>query len=323
MENLITYGADPEFFVEITYKHKKTDNIITSIEPSSLFFPDECDDENNNVHNDGYQAELQVKYSNTIDEMKSNIKEGLTIAMNRLQKYADNTNITDFKFLCLPAINVTKHSLEKGGRVCQIFGCKPDYNIYNESATKVNHCMVNGETHLVRYSGGHIHAGEKILTKDQLDSEMFLRLCDKIIGNTMVWLDTRKSNQLRSKFYGKAGTYRSPDYGVEYRTLSSYWLSHPKLTELVFQLMDICTMVVYENKDQELLRHLNTKLFRMAIDNYDTIEAKINLIDILSELDRLKIKTDVYKGQKSFMTYLTKIKNMKMHSNILHNWKLQ
>lgn len=39
----------------------------------------------------------------------------------------------------------------------------------------------------------------------------------------------------RRRLYGKAGAYRSKPYGVEYRTLSSFWVADPKLIGWAFE----------------------------------------------------------------------------------------
>ena len=48
-----------------------------------------------------------------------------------------------------------------------------------------------------------------------------------MIGLPAVLIDTDKQ---RRKLYGKAGSMRHKDYGVEYRTVSNFWLSSQELT---------------------------------------------------------------------------------------------
>lgn len=58
-----------------------------------------------------------------------------------------------------------------------------------------------------------------------------IRAMDFFLGIPSLLLDNDKE---RRKLYGKAGAYRTPHYGVEYRTLSNFWMRDKKLVEWVF-----------------------------------------------------------------------------------------
>ena len=98
------------------------------------------------------------------------------------------------------------------------FGCTPDYNAYggvvNPSPSAVNECL--------RTAGGHVHIGFGHLsdvTKEQ--QERVGMMCDYLLGLPSLLED---NDELRRELYGKPGAIRYKSYGVEYRTLSNYWI---------------------------------------------------------------------------------------------------
>uniref|UniRef100_A0AAU6W078 Carboxylate amine ligase domain-containing protein n=3 Tax=unclassified bacterial viruses TaxID=12333 RepID=A0AAU6W078_9VIRU len=98
------------------------------------------------------------------------------------------------------------------------FGCTPDYNAYggvvNPSPSAVNEFL--------RTAGGHVHIGFGHLsevTKEQ--QERVGCMCDYVLGLPSLLED---DDDLRRELYGKPGAIRYKSYGVEYRTLSNYWI---------------------------------------------------------------------------------------------------
>lgn len=54
--------------------------------------------------------------------------------------------------------------------------------------------------------------------------EKLVPLLDILLGNTSVLIDRDPHAAERRKVYGRAGEYRLPKHGLEYRTLSNFWL---------------------------------------------------------------------------------------------------
>lgn len=110
----------------------------------------------------------------------------------------------------------------------QVFGCTPDYNAW--LGIEVENKSPNPENDpLLRSAGGHI-----LLGYDKPNKEVnvaFVRLCDALLGVPSVILDQDVD---RRKLYGKAGAFRHKPFGVEYRTLSSFWLGSDDLTAWVW-----------------------------------------------------------------------------------------
>lgn len=112
-----------------------------------------------------------------------------------------------------------------------IFGCEPDFNAwtddYNPGPQPPHPFM--------RSAGGHVH----VETKEQ--PLAVIRAMDLFLGVPSVLMD---KGEERRKLYGKAGAHRVKSYGVEYRTLSNFWIFEDSLCEWVW------------NQTSEALSHL-------------------------------------------------------------------
>jgi hypothetical protein len=56
------------------------------------------------------------------------------------------------------------------------------------------------------------------------------------VGVAGVSLAASLDDPIRRVFYGRAGEYRLPTYGIEYRVLSNFWLCAPPIAHLVLDL---------------------------------------------------------------------------------------
>jgi hypothetical protein len=95
--------------------------------------------------------------------------------------------------------------------MAHIFGCEPDFNAWT--------CDVNPKPEpphpLMRSAGGHIHVETKRAPLE------VVRNMDLFLGVPSVLMD---NGEMRKQLYGKAGAFRAKSYGVEYRTLSNFWI---------------------------------------------------------------------------------------------------
>lgn len=95
-----------------------------------------------------------------------------------------------------------------------VFGCEPDYNAWTVQENQKPTC----DNPNLRTAGGHVHIGT---TSDML---IVVRNCDLLLGVPSVLIDDTPESIERRKLYGKAGAMRPKPYGIEYRTLSSFWI---------------------------------------------------------------------------------------------------
>jgi hypothetical protein len=92
---------------------------------------------------------------------------------------------------------------------------------------------------------------------------------DLIVGNTLVMWDSGSEGAKRRRNYGRAGEYRMPEYGVEYRTPSNFWLRSPVLMSMAFGLAQIALAIVESGQGSELAELVSLQDFIKAIDDND------------------------------------------------------
>lgn len=121
------------------------------------------------------------------------------------------------------APNICSHiysaeEIESFGEGVLVFGCEPDFNGLDGSKNRKPKAKDAG----LRSAGGHIHFGfDSDVVVDQ-ESQMFMTMmCDYFLGLPSVLLDP---DNRRRELYGKAGAIRYKSYGIEYRTLSNFWI---------------------------------------------------------------------------------------------------
>ena len=103
-----------------------------------------------------------------------------------------------------------------------IFGCEPDFNAWTGDTNPSPH-----PPHpYMRSAGGHIHV------ETTEDPDNVIQSMDLFLGVPSVLMDT---DDQRKQLYGKAGAHRKKPYGVEYRTLSNFWIFERKYMEWVWR----------------------------------------------------------------------------------------
>jgi hypothetical protein len=109
----------------------------------------------------------------------------------------------------------------------RVFGCDPDFNAWNNG--RVNP-RPKADDHTLRSAGGHVHVGYTLTGKG--DILRLVQLADLVLGVPSTRLDLATA---RRQLYGKAGAFRVKPYGIEYRTLSNFWIFKPETTNWVYQ----------------------------------------------------------------------------------------
>ena len=257
-------GCDPEFFFS------KDGEIIGS---EKVIPKEGLDNSNNKIVIDGVQAELNPAPSGCRALLADNIKKCFYEVQKQIAERKDIS--VDFS----QTIKVDKTELSTLEPKNRVLGCSPSKNAYN----KKNQISVkNGSKYYYRSAGGHIHLGKAINTETRyanvnsaLDNEKTLiPLLDAILGNTCVLIDRDPGNIQRRKVYGRAGEYRTPKHGIEYRTLSNFWLQSYPLMSFVTGLARQAVLILADSTKQnnyakELLKLIKRSEIKKAINNND------------------------------------------------------
>ena len=206
-----TLGADPEIFV------KDGDGNVV---PAWTFLP--AKSLKGRYFWDGWQAEFQARATGTC---LAYFVDGI-----RRDLMALNDNLPPGAQLVMDSVVPVDTKGVSAEHVA--LGCAPSFNAYGEPPlTGLNPRQIP-----FRFAGGHIHLGLERARFIGNWVEPAVKGMDRIVGLSAVCLARNMDNPIRRKFYGRAGEYRLPTHGLEYRVLSNFWLCAPEITHITFEL---------------------------------------------------------------------------------------
>lgn len=219
MKNRISFsiGTDPEFFLKSGDRYVAALNYITGTKEEPFKLP-----RGHAVMFDNVAMEFTTKPASFEKQFIRHISQALRSVRKLLP--------SDIQIVAEPSAEFEKGELDYPQ--CQEFGCSPDFNAYTNG--RRNPPPRNARKSPLRSCGAHIHVGHESLI-DKNHKILMVQLMDMIHGLGFTVLDHSPESIRRRKLYGKAGCYRPTDYGVEYRTLSNFWLKAPDLVRLVYR----------------------------------------------------------------------------------------
>lgn len=177
------------------------------------------------LQEDNVLVEFATNPSDTFEHFNNIIQLGLDCCSEELGK-------VDMEI----APNVSSHiysmaELKSFHRSAFEFGCEPDYNALTGSINPKPQAADAG----LRTAGGHIHLGyESMLGTMKLEYSQAIAgvLCDYFLGLPSLLMD---GDDRRRELYGKAGAIRKKSYGIEYRTLSNFWVFKEDTRKFVYE----------------------------------------------------------------------------------------
>jgi len=277
-------GADPEFFITSS----KNGKIIES---------------NKIIPTDGLSAYVNSKSKCTIDGVQAELnpaprscRQGACDEYMRIFNALVTTLSKKKANICLDSmIHLTQEELDSFSIESRTFGCAPSKNYYTGKESVIS---VNPSVYGYRSAGGHIHLSGgigRLGTCIKENYKLLVRLLDLILGNTCVMIDRDPNQKERRRVYGRAGEYRLPPHGLEYRTLSNFWIRNYQLMSMVYGFARLAVCIGYniyldEQKTNEksvygeLLEASNESNIEKAINNNDFDLAKENWDSIKSIL---------------------------------------
>lgn len=286
------HGTDPELFISQTVgKVRKRESIIASevVIPADGLTDTSGDYRNySKVTRDGVQVELHPSPSTCRQSLSYYIGH----AINMLQKHLTTINAergTNYHLNFSQTVKLSKSDMDAMSPDAKQLGCTPSKNVYGHASP-----IVEGEKIDVRSGAGHVHVGTELL-KMGVDPERMVKIYDVLLGNTAVLLDRDPGAIERRKLYGKAGEYRLPKHGLEYRTISNFWLRHYVLESFVFGMSAVahnCAGVSlgrpawytnsyssttwFEDADKILMENVDLRQIEKAINENDWELARNN-----------------------------------------------
>jgi len=312
----ISFGCDPELFFS-----DKNNEIIGS----EKVLPEEgidvkynngtcVGDKNSKIVIDGVQAELNPR-PNTC---RANLGHEISACFKKLKEELRDKELIHVKFS--EVVKVSKEELDSLSPKSKVFGCVPSKNVHNPDSK----ITVNPAVYRYRSAGGHLHLGVApnnpygIEITQRIESalkqpERTVPMLDIVVGNTCVLVDRDPWAKERRKNYGKAGEYRLPKYGIEYRTPSNFWLRSYQLMSLVMGLARTAVLIIANSTEEDnyekkilsrikmdnIVKAINENDFDLAYKNFKKIENF--LVEIASDNDHFPINERTVKEFHHFV----------------------
>lgn len=247
---VVLLGADPELFLfsALENKHVTAIGLVGGTKDN----PTPITTEGHFIQEDGVAAEFNIPPCATSEELINNI--------GFVRNYIRDTIATPNKLVLSEKASAIFTDEDLNCDQAQEIGCTPDINAWS--------LMMNspeGYTSNLRAVGGHIHIGYNDPCEET--SIDITRAMDLFLGVGSVLLD--KDYQRRS-LYGKAGAMRFKSFGVEYRTLSNFWIFDDKLIKWVFdntiKALEFVNMGGIITNEDQLIECINTCNTEMALE---------------------------------------------------------
>lgn len=279
----ITYGCDPEFFFSKGGQVVGAEKVLTSPILSDRYgdattAPIARDASAFVI--DGVQVELNPRPHTCRANLGAEIGAAFRALRIHLLKMGDVTATFS------AVVEVGKEELDSLSDKAKVFGCAPSLNAYDKGAT----VGVDATTYLKRSAGGHIHMGLTNMPELMQERKRLVPLLDILLGHTFVLIDRDPEAIERRKVYGRAGEFREPAHGLEYRTLSNAWLRAYPLMSLAMAMARIASGVLYTtiypspsmrwDAEGELLKLVDLEKVREAINTNDLRLAKENFVGV-------------------------------------------
>lgn len=252
----VTIGADPEVFV------KNNGNIVSAIGMIGGTKDNPIRVDRGALQEDNILAEFNIDPAQTKLEFLRNIRT----VMNQLEK-----KVAPMKLEVLSSAQFTPQFLQLAGAQAMVFGCDPDYNAWTGEVNQTPSPFTT-----MRTAGGHIHVGFEVDEDDMETRANVIRMMDFYLGVPSVLFDP---DAKRRALYGKAGAFRPKEYGVEYRTLSNFWIGSDSFIQWAYtQAQDAVNDV---DKLEDMLKEFNPEVVQTTINESDFTMAGV----ICKELD--------------------------------------
>lgn len=198
---------------------------------------------------DGVQVEMHPKAATC----RAHVANHVAVGFRSLKKHLATLEGVSACFST--TVKLKKKELASLSPAARTFGCVPSLSAYPLKLT--GKAPVDAATYLKRSAGGHVHIGLKDSNciKDASKWPELVPVLDILLGNTCVMLDRDPGAVERRKHYGRAGEFRLPPHGLEYRTLSNFWLRSYPLMSMVFGITRMGINVVANTYNPEILQN--------------------------------------------------------------------
>jgi len=244
--NNFSIGADPELFLERNGEVISAEGLIGG----DKWDPKPISEDGHYIQEDNVMVEYNIPPTTSAEEFVAQHE----FVLSHLAVLASLQDHAKLNFSASAELD-PKYLRSKQAKT---FGCEPDLDVWARDRNP-KPCS----TGTLRTCGGHIHIGYE--NPQYTTSEKIVKAMDAILGVASVNLD---QDDRRREMYGKAGAFRFKDYGVEYRSLSNFWIKDQDSMRWAF------------NKTVEAIELVNSGLIDQISENFgQQIQEVINTND--------------------------------------------
>lgn len=239
----ILVGADPEVFM----KNPKTGKFVSAWGTIQGTKQKPFPVHKGAVQVDGNALEFNITPAATKQEFIGNVRE----VYDQLSKMVPGYNL-----VIEPTAVFDNEYFQSLPADARELGCEPDFNAWLRD---INPKPVTIDA--TRSAGGHVHVSWRgndpdMPLADVDDPNHFDDCCtitkqlDYYLGVHSLAVDR---DTKRRELYGKAGAFRPKPYGVEYRTLSNFWIASSELTGWVYDQVQLAMAAAFAGNLTEKL----------------------------------------------------------------------
>lgn len=267
--NQVTLGCDPEIllFSELENKHIPAIGLIGGTKNKPL----PITQDGHFIQLDGVATEFNIPpcstkedYVKHINFVKNYINDTIAKPNNLVLSKSSSALFTDEQLNCKEA---------------QEIGCTASIDPYGLIMSSPGAYQDNW-----RFVGGHVHCGYNDHCEET--SLLLSKVLDLFLGVPSVLID---KDNTRRNLYGKAGEMRFTKFGMEYRSLSNFWIFQDKLIEWVFsntlkamEFINIGGIITNELDIQKCINTYDKQLALEIIEDY-----QIELPEAIHYLDTI------------------------------------
>ena len=222
MSKLLAIGSDYEVFV----RRIDSDQIVSAIPLIGEGKDRRIQLETCEIHHDNVLAEVNIIPSSSKAEFFSTVKSSL-------DELASFLNTTGHTYVVTDSVIMSAKELRHVD-ACE-FGCSEDYDIIRGVSNIAPSAILAGN---LRTAGGHVHVSYTFKTRNEYRTTALLLSTIISLGTTIMG-----DSRTRRKLYGRAGSVRLKEYGVEVRTPSNIWLANGEWINWIYSAIQaICRM---------------------------------------------------------------------------------
>lgn len=208
-ENFV-FGADPEVFIF----NAEGKAVPPTMIPGDKQNPHKV--RGGALQRDGFAAEFNINPAHDFATWNKNFDTVLAALQECLPE--------GYTWKAVPSVVFEEEIFEDAPDDYKILGCSPDWNAWTQDVNPPPFCEENP---FLRCAGGHIHVGwgKNYSMDDALHLQNCFDLVKQLDWFLAGWSLKMDNDVTRRALYGNAGACRLKSYGVEYRTLSNFWIT--------------------------------------------------------------------------------------------------